>query len=135
MLQFGRDIGVDTVEQVLKLFARIDISDVSEHFHFFFKFVLEKPIMYSDYSFDVDAADHILHEIFRMETRFNQIYATHKPFLVGLTLLQTDISTCLELSQQFSDGNFVNISQLFVDRLIHTFNVVDLFLLQIVDLL
>lgn len=110
MLQFGRDIGIYSIEQIFKLFTGVDISDVGENFHFLFELILQKSIVYSDYSFDVDATDYILHEIFRMETRFNQIYATNKPFLVGLALLKPDVSTCLELSEQFSNRHFVDIS-------------------------
>ena len=71
--------------------------------------------MYSDHSLDVDATDHILHEILRMETRLDQIDATHEPLLIGLALLQSDVAACFELSEEFPDGHLVDISQLFVD--------------------
>ncbi len=65
--------------------------------------------MNSDNSLNVDATDYIFHQILGVETRFDQIYTAYKPLFACFPLLQTNIASCLELCEQFSDGNFINI--------------------------
>ena len=83
---------------------------------------------------DIDVSYHVLHEVLRVETRFNQVDTTHKPLLCGFSLLQTDVPSGFELGQQFPDGDFVDFSHLFVQGIKDGFNVVDLFFLEVLDL-
>jgi hypothetical protein len=56
-----------------------------------------------NHSLDIDIVNNILHEVFRMEPGFNQIHTACKPFLCLLALLQPDVSSCLKLSDEFTD--------------------------------
>ena len=88
--------------------------------------------MNPDNPLDMDATDDILHEVLGMKPRLDEIDTTNKPFFGCLPLFQTDISSRLKLSQQFPDGNLVDISELPVNRFKDSFNMIDLFLLEVI---
>ena len=67
MFQFGRDVGIHPIEQILELLAAADIADIGQHLHLFLELVLEEAVVDPDHSLDVDASDVILVEIFRVE--------------------------------------------------------------------
>lgn len=67
MFEFGRYIGVDSVEEIFELFARIDVGDVGQHFHFFLELIFEKAIVDPDDSLDVNIGNNILHEVLGVE--------------------------------------------------------------------
>ena len=87
------------------------------------------------YSFDIDAADIILGEIFRLKPGFNQIDATNKPLVCCFSFLQSDVSTRLKLSLQLPDTWLVSVSEFFVYGVEYLLDVVDLLLFQMVNLL
>lgn len=68
MVQLRWDIGVNSIEQVLQLFPGVDVGDICQHFHLFLKFILEESVVDSDDSLYVDTADHVLHEVLRVES-------------------------------------------------------------------
>lgn len=115
MLKFRGNIGIYSIEKILKLFSRVDIGDISKDFHLFFKLILQESVMNADNSLDVDAAYNILHEIFRVEPGFDEVDAADEPLLTCLAFLQPDVASSFELCKQFSYGNLVDFSQLLVN--------------------
>lgn len=71
--------------------------------------------MYSDDSLYVDVSDDVLHEVFGVETRFNQVYTADEPLLGSFSLFQPDVSSCFKLGQQLPDGDFVDFPKFFVE--------------------
>ena len=61
MFKLRRDIGINAVEQILKLPACVDIGDISEHLHLLLEFILEEAIMDSYHSFYVDVLNGVFH--------------------------------------------------------------------------
>lgn len=109
MVKLRGNVGVNSIKQILQLLPGVDIGDVSQNFHLFLKLILEEPVVDADDSLDVNAADHVLHQVLRVEPRFYEVHATHEPLFAGLPLLQPDVSSCFELGQQLADGDFVDI--------------------------
>jgi hypothetical protein len=114
VLQLRGDVGVDSIEEVFKLLSRVDVGDVCQDLHLFLKLILQEPVVDPDDPLDVDSTDDILHEIFGMEPGLDQIHTAHKPLLSVLSLLQANVSSRLELGQQFPNGYLVDVPQFFV---------------------
>lgn len=115
------------------MFPGVHVGDIGEHFHFLLELVLQETVVDADNPFDVDVADDVLHEVFRVETRLDQVDTAHEPLLRGLPLFQTDVPSRLELSQQLPDRYLVHVPQFLVEGVEHRVDVVDLLLLQVVD--
>lgn len=88
-----------------------------------------------DDSFDVDAADDIFHEVFGVKPWLNKINAADKPFFCCFALLKADVPSCFEFCEQFSDGDFVDFSEFFVDGFEDAIDMVDFFLFKIINAL
>jgi len=58
----------------------------------------------------MNATDDILHEIFWVESRFNQVDAANKPFFCIFALLQANVSSSFKLSEQLSNRDLINVS-------------------------
>ena len=87
MVEFWGYVRVDSVEKILKLFSWVDICDISKNFHLFLELILEETVVNTNDTFNINPGNHIFHEILRMETRFDEIDATHEPLLTCFTLL------------------------------------------------
>jgi tRNA(Ile)-lysidine synthase TilS/MesJ len=115
MLKFRWDVGIHSIEKILKLFSRVDVGNVCKYLHLFFKFVLQESVMDADDSLDIYATNHILHEVFRVEPGFDEVNAADEPLLTRFAFLQPDVASGFEFGEQFSDGNLINFSKFFVD--------------------
>lgn len=92
------------------MFARINVGDIGEYFHLLLELVLQKSVVNTDHSLDVDARNHIFHQVLGVESRLYQIYTTDEPFLGGFAFLKTDVASRFKLGQQLSDRNLVDFS-------------------------
>ena len=86
-------------------------------------------------SLNVDSTDDIFHQILRVKTRFYQINTANEPLFACFPFLKTNIASCLELSKQLPDRNFIDVSQFLIYRVKDTLNVVNFFFFQIINLL
>lgn len=91
--------------------------------------------MNSDDSFDVDTSNDIFHEILGMESWFYEVNAADKPFLGIFALFETDVASCLEFCEKFSDGDFVDLSEFFVDGLENGIDVIYFLFFEVKELL
>jgi hypothetical protein len=135
MLKFRGNVGVKAIEKVLKLLSRIYVRNIRQHLHFLFELVLQKSVVYSDYSFDVYPGNIVLSKVFWLEPRFDQIDAADIPFVGGLSLFESDVPAGLKLCLQPPNTGLVRISELFVDSIEHELDVVDFLFFQVVNLL
>lgn len=87
MIELWGYIGVDSIEEILKLLSGVDIGDICKNFHLFLELILEETVVNTNHAFDIYPRNDVFHEILRMETGFDEIDATHEPFFTGFALL------------------------------------------------
>ena len=69
------------------MFARVNVGGVCQYFHLLLEFILEEAVVDADDSLYVDARYHVLHQVFWVEARLDQVYTTHEPLFTRLPLL------------------------------------------------
>lgn len=83
--------------------------------------------MYPDHSLDVNILDSILLHILLVKSRLYQVNTRNIPLLIGFTLLQSDVSTSLQLCNQFMHRLIANRKRMSFNAVIHRLQVVQLF--------
>lgn len=91
--------------------------------------------MNSHHSFYIDSSDIELWKIFSLESWFDKINTTHVPFITWFSFLESDVSSCLKLRLESSNAGFICVPEFFIDCIENLFNVVNLLLFQIINLL
>lgn len=91
--------------------------------------------MNSHNSLNTDSSNVKFSQILRLEPWFYQIHTTYVPFIAWLSFFKSDIATSFKLSFKSADAGLVDISKFFVDGIENLFDVIDLFLFQLINFL
>lgn len=83
---------------------------------------------------DIDPINVILLKIFRGKPSRNEVFTAFKPSVSRFALFESNIATCFEFSQQFSNGSLIHIAKLLCYGFVDDLDMIDFLFFHVVYL-